>query len=103
MLVLGLGILDSIFGRKQDPYGPPPSYPPPSYPAYPSPGAPPTGFVRETRIIYNINICNRKVLPYVYFVFIRLYKTYMSLFPGKPLEKRRFIKIIKEFNTIRKK
>ena len=60
-------------------------------------------FGRQTRKNYRIKIYNRNIFPCLYFCFLKLYKMYMSLFPGKPLEKRGFIKIIKRFNTRSKK
>ena len=60
-------------------------------------------FGKQTRKKYSITICNKKVFPYVYFVFLKALNVLRYLFPGKLLEERRFIKLIKRFNIGSKK
>ena len=60
-------------------------------------------FGKQTRKKYSITICNKKVFPYVYFVFLKALNVLMYLFPGKLLEEKRLIKLIKRFNIGSKK
>ena len=60
-------------------------------------------FGKQTRKDYDITICNKKVFPYVYFVFLKVLNVLMYLFPGKLLEERRFVRLIKRFNIGSKK